>query len=423
MSEEETSAAAILRAHCAVLLLLLVRVAAEREEKMDLFKCCGPYEMLSGNGQYCVSAPWPRDDSLNVRGNFIENVEPSNQQWMNHWVPPSISTHHLRIIYLNAFRIYDFPERKASLRVVEEAVKWNESEELVQGIGYWRSNRVAFERDGVFRTINKPRTFSSPRRSVYSLTYCVDAALPPLAPFALYSDSDFRYEECIIKCCRPAHVVELHGNFWECESDARGNWSPDNTSLKGVLPTDVPFESSADFMTCIARNTSSTHPLRLSPEDTWASYLLRDRYHHFFFSSWETCFDYERREDKTLRETLFYCEESRIGRGIYWMLRPLCFVSASLLAVALLSVASNSSMRVKEHGWCLACHAVCLLAFNLGQVVYFMTLSNEVDLVFHGPPNHLINVCLKIGFAMYFLLMAANCWLTALCMNMALGFG
>ncbi|KAK7861678.1 hypothetical protein R5R35_005354 [Gryllus longicercus] len=399
-----------MRTLCALLLVTLARA----EVTFYATKCCGAFEMLAGDGQSCVVAPWPRNYTLQLQQRSdltaIE-LQPGVLPWVRHWMPPGLSLDRKADAYLSYLPRL---RAKSSVRAVAEATQWDERRAEAEGAAYWRRRVVFTKYGGAVRR----ESFHAVTATVRSFACCVDAARPPLAPFALVVEKDCDVDECASKCCEEGKVAEAKGEGWKCREDARGNWSPDTSSFARFLPADLPLERRRGLK-C---GSAPKRGLRLTPGDAREAYLLRRRYHNFLFSSWGTCVDFERRGNESSGEILIYCEVSRITRGVYWMLRPLCFLSGSLLVVALLSVVCDSGMRRKAHGWCLACHAVCLLAFNLGQMAYYLLISDEID-GFGYVAFHLKKICTRFALSMYFVSMAANCWLTALCFNMTLGFG
>ncbi|KAK7871642.1 hypothetical protein R5R35_001827 [Gryllus longicercus] len=421
-----------MRAHSVLLLTtlavaLLTEVNGKKGRPLGIYKCCGMFQMLSGDGQSCVDAAWPRGHRPRLHRFFPSEktgvvLRRSDAAWVARWLPPGLPLDRVWAVFLDGRTRFYY---KPVVQTVREAVLRDEEQEMAGGAAYWRGDRAYFSQtyEGVSRTIKNPWPPIKQRKAVHSSWYCVDAARPPLAPFALLSDVNCAYEDCFIKCCHPGEVMAAKAGGWMCEDNPRGYWTPHNSSFASFVPADVPFKRGRMSAQCLPPGNPSPRLRPVSRGDAWEAYLLRHRFHDFFFASWETCVDAQLRADGTLGESIFYCEESQITRGVYRLLRPISIVSSALTMVAVISVACNRSMRLKAHGWCLACHAVCLFGFNLGQVVYYLSISDAVDTFSSGPPYYLINTCVNFALLMYFLLTAANCWLTALCVNMALGFG
>ncbi|KAK7872124.1 hypothetical protein R5R35_005200 [Gryllus longicercus] len=172
---------------------------------------------------------------------------------------------------------------------------------------------------------------------------------------------------CITKCCPRGQVVMTQGGRWTCDSEERGDWWQANSSL---IDLQEPFflrgwNASFENVSGLARD------LTLDPEEAWAARLLRDRYHFVIFSDWNACIDLKRREDGTLRYTLFYWENSR-GAG------------------------SDNGMPRYLTSFLLRCWWFLFATFFATEAFALMLI---------------------VAFPMYFMLMAANCWRTAVCIH------
>ncbi|GLH16142.1 Protein of unknown function [Gryllus bimaculatus] len=347
----------------ALLLLLGLLVKAQGGRPIRVQKCCAQYEVLAGDGQSCVETDWGRNASSARRDAFeIFLAAPLDEEQVRPWLPQGLPVQNITVVVFSSLRRYPNTARVNSSSLWEQHKPPSDD---------------AWKREVVFlddQYIARPRPWAGHR----SAKYCVDAALPPLQPFLLFFKTQCTDDECISKCCGKRQVLVNKDGFWQCENDPEGYWSPIKSSLRKVLDIDPEFPYEEPWVTAYA--LWCTHHRRASLEDRpagWARYELR----HFLFSSWKFCVDHYR-DSSALHEGLFYCEHPRIARGIYWLLRPLCVVSALLLAVALLSIACDSGMRRKVHGWCLAHHALCLFGFNMGQVVYYLAISDEIDMIF-----------------------------------------
>ncbi|GLH15503.1 Protein of unknown function [Gryllus bimaculatus] len=321
-------------------------------------KCCGLFKMLSGDGRLCVKTEWPNNTNFRRDRRFPLTllIGRKEDDWLRRWLPPGI--------------------RSKSVRRIRDRYRQYINQTGNLGIADFSTQNVSIDDDYLMR----PKPGGGSRAA----DYCVDAAQPPMGPFALLFHTICIDEERTRKCCVNGQALVEKKGDWMCEKDEHGYWSPVNSSFTDIFDSEFPKE-------CKITNSPCGY-CRLAAPDISRHWALSSKNQHIF-STRLPCFDY-RRDNGSVEERIFYCKYSSAAKGLYWLLRPLCVVSALLLMVSLVSVMCVLSLRRKPHGWCLANHAACLFAFNTGQVVYFVTMSDAIDAneKFSIPP-HLQDSC------------------------------
>ncbi|KAK7790840.1 hypothetical protein R5R35_011225 [Gryllus longicercus] len=320
----------------------------------ELRKCCGAYEMLSADGESCVSADWPRNFSIEIQniGDEIDVVVPPlDSEWVRRWLPPGPAMN-VSIVYIGINDMF----ASNAVTSVNSTSFFNpvvhRDEELSR-------SSAAFLPDTPY--VARPK----PGGGYRNASYCIDAAPPPLGPFAMKFTTECNEEECARKCCWDDQVMQDDNGHWKCGKQVGpDSWQPHKSSL-AAFDSEFPYDW--DFDLCESP--------RLLPLEEQYAYWFR----HFHFSTSEACIDFFRSGNASLKEGLFHCEYQRIAKGVYRLVRPLCVLSALLLTASLLTVASNKTMRRNAHGRCLATHAACLLAFNVGQIWYYLAVSDRLD--------------------------------------------
>ncbi|GLG95150.1 Protein of unknown function [Gryllus bimaculatus] len=342
--------------------LLFAVALAQGDKLLEIRKCCGAFEMLSGDGQSCEDAPWLPAPTAALHEQEGSAGAPLDAQWLSRWLQPGLSPdrvgavlqHHLANMRPGPLLRAVWTEEKLygnrSVAPKELFLRGTDSWLLVPGsdsfeLGHASSNMY----DILLR-----------------LEYCMDAASFPLRPFELLVEPVCDVNLCITKCCPRGQVVMTQGGRWTCDSEERGDWWQAKSCL---IDLQEPFflrgwNASFENVSGLARD------LTLDPEEAWAARLLRDRYHFVIFSGWDACIDLKRSEDGTLRYTLFYWENSRGAGSDNGMPRYLYFVPVALLVVSLCNIVRDRGFRTRAY-----------------------------------------------AFPMYFMLMAANCWRTAVCIH------
>ncbi|KAK7871019.1 hypothetical protein R5R35_014083 [Gryllus longicercus] len=357
--------------HALLALHLALVAAASQDQGITVKKCCGEMEVLSGDGRSCVGADWPRSASI-LHDGHGRVVPPLDAAWVQRWLPSGLPLQ--SVLYIDHPNMYDRNFYRSAVSVNASSV-WNPTRRPDENL--WRKQVVFFGEGEIAR----PKPEGGLRRTS---AYCVDAALPPLGPHALLFSTLCTAEECAHKCCVDGQALQRDGTYWWCVDDSRLAQLPRNASFSAALDPEFPY----DYGMHCARPSLVARHLR-------TAHLARAPEHRFAFATWRTCADHVRHVDGgALEEAVWYCEHPRLVRGLYRLLRPLCVASVVVLGAALLAVVCDCRMRRKVHGWCLACHAGCLLGFNLGQVAYYVTISDIIDDNYeHGVPSELENVC------------------------------
>ncbi|GLH13458.1 Protein of unknown function [Gryllus bimaculatus] len=323
---------------------------------ITVFKCCDEYEMLSGDGRSCVRTDWTSKAQI-TSDSFVPGIKvflpPLNEDWVRSWLPPGLPLHRIESVLAHHFTHY--PTFRWVLPV-SASCEWNNQTRVGEDV--LGPKVIYFDDVSVVRP--------NPGGGLRTAEYCVDAALPPLGPFAMHVNTRCTENECLRMCCDNGQVAVNKKENWMCEENNQSDWTPLNASSARNLDREYPH--------FILKYCPRMH---LADPQDFSAHLGPHPKRDNFFSFWLTCSAYHRNHS-TFQEGLFYCEYPRVARGLYWMLQPLCVVSALLLAVVLLNVACDGSMRQKVHGWCLASHALCLFGFNVGQIVYYV-LVRYVD--------------------------------------------
>ncbi|GLH13464.1 Protein of unknown function [Gryllus bimaculatus] len=183
-------------------------------------------------------------------------------------------------------------------------------------------------------------------------------------------------DDCHAKCCKAGLVAAAKaGGGWSCAEDARGYWSPANSSFARFFDKETPFHNSGSR--CFEWPVVPVQRYRLSPEDPWVPQLLQRRIHHFLFSSWDTCVDCAAGRQHALGETLVLLASIRASPGaLLAAARPYGFRLRALAATAPRRRRVQQWQRYeKAPRLCLACSRRLLAGFNLGQWAYYMTLQ------------------------------------------------
>ncbi|KAK7794787.1 hypothetical protein R5R35_004127 [Gryllus longicercus] len=226
-----------MRALCLLLLLLLMMMMQVRGRLMVVEKCCGAFKMLSSDGQSCVDAPWPRNPSIQERAKSgFFKLNSSDAPWVRCWLPPGVPIHRVSAV---GFTFLKRGVSRSVVRAVATSAEWDERQVEAEGASYWRHRGVVFDR---FRSVLRPDSFNIYFGFHQHENGCVDAAQPPLAPFALLMEPNCDLDECITKCCNPRKVMEANGHGWTCQNDVRGLWSPANSSFANLLPQDLKLD-------------------------------------------------------------------------------------------------------------------------------------------------------------------------------------
>ncbi|GLH10119.1 Protein of unknown function [Gryllus bimaculatus] len=346
-------------------------------------KCCGKFRMLSGDGKSCVDTDWPQNVSHPFHGESY-TLQPIDLNWMRRWLPPGVPLQSIRKVYYNKeYYVNTLP----NIVKVNSSSVWDAAHPPRENI--WKSQLVFSDQTAILR----PRPGGGVREAISS---CVDAAMPPLGPYALLFGTVCTDNECATKCCRRGETLVKVDETWVCKRDDENFWDPFNSSFAKEIDAEFPIRV---YMRC--------PDLRLTDSAKRSLDFALSLKSQFTFSTRRPCVDFYRK-NTTVQEGVFYCEDMRIARGVYWLLRPLCITSVLLLLVSLASIACDKSMRSKVHGRCLAHHAACLLAFNVGQVVYYVALSNTIDSN-QEVPKDLKKMCTHFGIKLYLYEEANNC--------------
>ncbi|KAK7788674.1 hypothetical protein R5R35_014464 [Gryllus longicercus] len=347
--------------NCFTLLTLVLLAGAAGADLIHdmvvLRKCCDAYQMLSADGESCEDADWPRNFSIKIQNIVItkqheinEVLPPLDSEWVRRWLPPGPAMN-VRFVQLRLNQRFVF---NAVISVNSTSFfnpLLHRDEEL------WRSS-AAFIPDTRF--VARPKPGGGYREA----SYCIDAAPRPLGPFVMKFRTKCNKEECANKCCSDRAVMQDDKGHWGCGQVRPDFWKPHKSSL-AAFDSEFPYEKG--YGLCES-------PRLLPFDERYANW-----FRHFHFSTSHTCVDFFRSGNASLKEGLFQCKYPLIAVGVYRLVRPLCVLSALLLTASLLTVACDKTMRRNAHGRCLATHAACLLAFNVGQIWYYLALSDRRD--------------------------------------------
>ncbi|KAK7861693.1 hypothetical protein R5R35_010915 [Gryllus longicercus] len=248
-----------MRSWRALLIMAALRIARTEDDAalpLEIYKCCGPYEMLSGDGSACVNASWPRNHTLRERPQSDHFdlpqvlVQPGDAPWVARWLPPGVPPQRVGEVHVGFLYPFKrkYPERQ--MWTVETSAEWDERQVEAAGSAYF-SRRVVFIKTEYGSVMGpEPRPFfGSVLMGLGGYrplgTYCVDAAQAPLAPFVLMAQPDCGVGVCLRKCCPEGEVVQVKdGGGWGCRMDRERAAGWPRRSSFAALP---PFQNAAEY--------------------------------------------------------------------------------------------------------------------------------------------------------------------------------